>query len=291
MSLTPFKTVPQYQRLIRFTLGRYDGAPRGPGLVWTIPFIHTTTWVDLREEVLDVEQQTCITKDNAPVAIDMLVFMRVTQAEASVIQVQSYRTAARSVAITTLRAVAGDMALDELLANRAQINSILHARLGEVTDRWGVEVSAVEIREILPPHDIQEAMSRQMSAERHRRATVTESEGTREAAVTVAYGQRAAAILNAEGTKQAAILEAEGSRQSAILEAEGYSNALGRISQVARNLEDKTMALQYLETMRVLAGGDGEKWVVPTELTLFARDLAATAQRSVSHEAAASQPE
>ena len=117
-----FKIVPEYQRVVRFTLGRYDGSPRGPGWVWVIPFLHGINTVDLREEVFDVEPQTCITKDNAPVTVDMLVFMRVVNPEDSVLKVQSYRLASRGMAITTLRAVVGDMVLDDVLAKREQIN-------------------------------------------------------------------------------------------------------------------------------------------------------------------------
>ena len=269
-----FKIVPEYRRLIRFTLGRYDGLPRGPGWVWVIPLIHGTNTVDLREEVFDVEPQTCITKDNSPLTVDMLVYMRVVDPEMSVLKVQSYRLAARGMAITTLRAVVGDMNLDQVLSNREQMNSIMQARMDEVTDRWGVKVNAVEIREILPPRDIQEAMSRQMSAERTRRAVVTESEGTREAAVKIADGNREAAILNAEGSKQAAILNAEGSRQAAILNAEGFSMALERIFQTARGVDEKTMALQYLDMMKELANGEATKWVIPMELTSFVQGFA-----------------
>jgi regulator of protease activity HflC (stomatin/prohibitin superfamily) len=269
-----FKIVPQYQRVVRFTLGKYDGVPRGPGWVWVIPFVHLTITVDLREEVFDVEPQTCITKDNAPVTVDMLVFLRVVVPEMAVLEVQSYRLAARGMAITTLRAVVGDMALDDVLAKREEMNALMQSRMDEVTDRWGVKVNAVEIREILPPRDIQEAMSRQMSAERFRRATVTEADGTREAAVTIANGNRDAAILNAEGEKQAAILNAEGNRQAAILNAEGFSMALDRIFQSASQVDEKTMALQYLEMMKSLAGSDSTKWVVPMELTSFVQGFA-----------------
>lgn len=269
-----FKIVPEYQRVVRFTLGRFDGVPRGPGWVWTVPFVHGTTTVDLREEVFDVEPQTCITKDNAPVTVDMLVFMRVVDPEMAVLAVQSYRLAARGMAITTLRAVVGDMALDDVLAKREQINSLMQVRMDEVTDRWGVKVNAVEIREILPPRDIQEAMSRQMSAERNRRAVVTESEGTREAAVTIADGNRQAAILNAEGQKQSSILKAEGDRQSAILNAEGYAIALDRIYGSASTVDANTMALQYLDMMKELAAGPSTKWVLPMELTTFMQGFA-----------------
>jgi regulator of protease activity HflC (stomatin/prohibitin superfamily) len=269
-----FRIVPEFQRVVRFTLGRYDGAPRGPGWVWTVPLVHRTAIIDLREEVFDVEPQTCITKDNAPVTVDMLVFMRVVDPEMAVLKVQSYRLAARGMAITTLRAVVGDMNLDDVLAKREQINSVMQARMDEVTDRWGVKVNAVEIREILPPREIQEAMSRQMSAERFRRATVTEAEGAREAAVTIANGNRDAAILNAEGQRQSAILNAEGNRQAAILNAEGFSIALDRIYQSASRVDEKTMSLQYLDMMKALAGGPSTKWVIPMELTSFVQGFA-----------------
>ena len=269
-----FKIIPQYQRVIRLTFGKFEGGVKGPGWLWVIPFIHTTNTIDVREEVFDVEPQTCITKDNAPLTVDMLVYMRVLYPEMAVLEVQSYRLAARGMAITTLRAVVGDMNLDDVLANREQINALMQGRMDEVTDRWGVKVNAVEIREILPPRDIQEAMSRQMSAERNRRAVVTESEGTREAAVTIANGARDAAILTAEGEKQAAILSAEGNRQAEILNAEGFALALQRIFDTAKNVDDKTMALQYLEMMKSMATSDSTKWVLPMELTSFVQGFA-----------------
>ncbi len=136
------------------------------------------------------------------------------------------------------------------------------------------QTEIVVIREILPPRDIQEAMSRQMSAERYRRATVTDSEGTREAAIKIADGNRESAILNAEGQKRSAVLNAEGNREAAILNAEGFAMALDRILLVARNLDENTMALQYLDMMRTLASGPSTKWVVPVELTSFAQRFA-----------------
>ncbi len=268
-----FKIVPQYQRVIRFTLGQVKEQPRGPGWVWMIPFVHQATTVDLREEVFDVEPQMCITKDNAPVTIDMLVFMRVVNPEDSILKVQSYRAAARGMAITTLRAVVGDLVLDDVLAKREHINSVMQVRMDEVTDRWGVKVNAVEIREILPPRDIQDAMSRQMSAERIRRAIVTEADGNREAAILNAQGQQQSLILNAEGSRQAAVLQADGQKQAAILNAEGYSAALDRIFSVARGIDQKTMVLQYLDMMRALAQGPGTRWVIPMELTSFVQNI------------------
>jgi len=268
-----FKIVPEYQRVVRLNLGHFDGV-RGPGWVWVIPLIQSTTTWDLREEVFEVEPQTCITKDNAPVTVDMLVFMRIVDPEVTFRQAASYRLLSRGMAVTTLRAVVGDLVLDDVLAKREQINLLMQARMDEVTERWGVKVNAVEIREILPPRDIQEAMSRQMSAERNRRAVVTEAEGTREAAVTIANGNKDAAILNAEGSKQSAILTAEGARQAAILNAEGFSMALERIFSVASHIDEKTMALQYLDMMKALAGGSATKWIVPMELTTFVQGFA-----------------
>jgi regulator of protease activity HflC (stomatin/prohibitin superfamily) len=216
-----FSVVPEFERLVHFRFGRYIGQ-KGPGFIFPIwPIIDSTIRVDLREIFLDVPPQTCITKDNAPVSVDMLVYMRVVSPEDSVLKVENVVGAARGMAITTLRAVVGDISLDDVLAKRDEINKIMQAQLDAVTDRWGVKVTAVEIREIEPPRDILEAMSRQMSAERNRRAMVLEAEGTREAAITVAEGEKQSAILQAEGEKQSAILSAEGDRQASILEAEG----------------------------------------------------------------------
>ncbi len=271
-----FKIVPEYQRVVRFTFGRYDshGGPLGPGWVWVIPIIHSVRSVDLREDVIELQPQTCITKDNAPVTIDMIVFMRVLVPEDSVLKVRDYRYAAESIAVTTLRSVIGDISLDDVLARREQVNHVMQAKLDEVTERWGVKINAVEIKEIQPPREIQEAMSRQMSAERTRRAVVTEADGKREAAIQIAEGDKQAAVLNAEGAKQAAILQAEGGRQAAILNAEGYSMALDRIYGVASHIDERTMGLQYLDMMRSLAGSPSTKWIVPAELTTFVQGFA-----------------
>ena len=275
-----FSIVPEYKRLVHFRFGRLQGE-KGPGFIFPlVPIIDTIVSVDLREDVLDVPPQTCITKDNAPVSVDMLVYLKVVQAVQSVVEVEDFIYAARGMAITTLRAVVGDIVLDDVLAKRDQINAIMQTKLDEVTDRWGVKVMAVEIKEITPPRDIQEAMSRQMAAERNRRAAVLDADGQAEAAVKVAEGQKTAAILNAEGARQAAILHAEGNRQAAILEAEGFSNALTKINEVAKDADQKTMGLQYLEVMKDLAGSESSKWIVPAELTQFASNFARNAAAS-----------
>ncbi|TMJ10566.1 MAG: SPFH/Band 7/PHB domain protein, partial [Bacillati bacterium ANGP1] len=209
-----------------------------------------------REFFLEIPSQTCITKDNAPINIDFLIYFKVFDPDLSVIQVTDFAGAARGIATTTLRAVVGDISLDDVLAKREQINQVLRTKLDEVTERWGVKVTTVEIREILPPREVQEAMTRQMSAERSRRAVVTEALGNREAAVTVAEGQ-----------KQAAILKAEGDRQAAILRAEGFSLALDKIFSVAKNIDSKTLTLQYLEALKALGEGAATKFIFPLEFT------------------------
>src|SRR5512137_781457 len=207
------RIVPEYQRLVVFRLGRVLDA-RGPGLVILIPVIDRAVKVDLREQVREVPHQTSITKDNAPISIDFLWYYKVLNPGESVLQVGNFELAAAGIATTTLRAVIGGIPLDDVLSEREHINNMLRTRLDEVTERWGVKVTNVEIREIIPPKDVQDAMNRQMSAERIRRAVVTES-----------MGDQAAAVNRAEGTKQAAILSARGERESNILRAEGDKQA------------------------------------------------------------------
>jgi regulator of protease activity HflC (stomatin/prohibitin superfamily) len=254
--------VRQYERLVIFTLGRVTNGAAGPGLVLLVPIVQQPTKVDLREFYIEIPQQTCITKDNAPISIDFLVYSKVFDPEESVTAVTSFSGASQALAATTLRAVIGDIPLDDVLAKREEINNTLRAKLDEVTHRWGVKITNVEIREIVPPREIQEAMNRQMSAERGRRAVITESEGTRQATINVA-----------EGDKQSAILRSEGERQAQILRAEGFSNALKTIFDAARGVDEKTMALQYLEALKALGAGPSTKWVIPMELSELTRPI------------------
>ncbi len=266
------RIVREYERLVVFRLGRALGS-RGPGLVLLIPYVDRGIRVDLREIFFDVDPQTCITKDNAPLSIDFLVYMKVINATASVLEVEDFRGAARGIAITTLRALVGDMNLDDVLARRDQLNDMLQGKLDDVTNRWGIKVTAVEIREIIPPREIQEAMSRQMSAERHRRATVTEADGKREAAVKVAEGEKQARILQAEGERQAEILVAEGERQARILRAEGFAQGLEKVYEIARGVDSKTMSLEYLDMLKQLGANESTKIVVPVEFTNLLQPL------------------
>lgn len=262
------KITREYQRIVVFRLGRSIGE-KGPGLIVLLPVIDQPVWVDLREQFLEIPAQSCITKDNASISVDFLVYWKVVDAANSVIQVKNFAGASQGLATTTLRAVIGDIALDEVLAQREHINQVLRLKLDEVTGRWGVKITAVEIREILPPRDVQEAMTRQMSAERIRRALVIEADGKREAAVLVA-----------KGDQQSNILRAEGERQAAILRAEGFALALDKIYSIAKTVDAKTMSLQYLEALKALGAGPATKFIFPMEFQNFLKPIATMAQQS-----------
>ncbi len=265
--------VPEYQRLVVLAFGRFQQVA-GPGLVLLMPPpVQTSITVDLREFVVEIPQQTSITKDNAPIAIDFLIYQKVVEAADSVLKIQNFRVAVQGIATTTLRAVIGDIPLDDVLAKRDQINEVMRLKLDEITQRWGIKITNVEIREIIPPRDIQDAMNRQMSAERNRRAAVTEAEG-----------KRASAILVAEGDKQANILQAEGARQAQILRAEGFSLALDKINEAAGHADPRTMTLQYLDTLRQLGSSPATKFVIPTEFTALAAPLIAMARGDAGSE-------
>jgi regulator of protease activity HflC (stomatin/prohibitin superfamily) len=256
--------VPEYQRLIVFRLGSFEKVA-GPGIVLLLPppIQSVAQTVDLREFVVEIPQQTCITKDNAPISIDFLIYQKVVEPKDSFLNIQNFRTAINGIATTTLRAVVGNILLDDVLAKREQINEDLRIKLDEITHRWGVKVTNVEIKELTPPRDVQEAMNRQLTAERTRRASVTEAEG-----------KKASAILVADGAKQAAILEAEGARQAAILRAEGFALALSTINAQAMNADARTMTLQYFNTLNQLGSSPATKFIIPTEFTSLAGPLA-----------------
>ncbi len=260
------RIVPEYQRLVVFRLGRCVGS-KGPGIVFLIPVIDRGVKVDLREQVREVPHQTSITKDNAPISIDFLWYFKILDPAESVLQVGNFEMAAAGIATTTLRAVIGGIPLDDVLSEREHINNMLRTRLDEVTERWGVKVTNVEIREIIPPREVQDAMNRQMSAERIRRAVVTESTGTREAAINVAEGDKQSNILRAEGEKQSHILQAEGERQAQILRAEGFAQALEAIFNTAKSVDQKTMTLQYFETLKSIGASPSTKYIFPMEFT------------------------
>jgi regulator of protease activity HflC (stomatin/prohibitin superfamily) len=266
------RVVNEYQRLVVFRLGRCIGT-KGPGLVLLIPIIDRPVKADLREQIREVPHQVSITKDNAPISIDFLWYFKVMDPTLSVVGVGNFELSAAGMATTTLRSVIGGIPLDEVLSQRENINQTLREKLDEVTERWGVKVTNVEIREIIPPKDVQDAMNKQMSAERIRRAVVTESTGTREAAINVAEGEKQAAILKAEGGKQSAILEAEGQKQAQVLKAEGFAVALEKIFASASTIDQKTMTLQYFETLKTVGQGASTKFIFPMEFTSMLTDF------------------
>ncbi len=257
------RVVNEFERLVVFRLGKTSPERcRGPGLVILIPIIDRAVKTDLREQFIEVPSQTNITRDNAPINIDFLIYWRIVDPMRSVVNVANFPGALQGISTTTLRAVIGDILLDDVLSKREQINEVLRTKLDEQTERWGGKVTTVEIREIIAPPDVQDSMNRMLSAERNRRAVITESEGSRQSQINVA-----------EGEKQSAILRAEGVRQQSILEAEGFSEALNRIFAAARNIDDRTMALQYLEALKELGNTSATKYVIPLELTDLAKKL------------------
>ena len=260
--------IKDYERVARFRLGKFEGM-MGPGIVIALPIIHTIQKIDTRITVLDIPRQANITKDNASIEIDFLVYLRVVLEDArkAILEVEDYTAAVVGLATTTLRAVIGDITLDDVLSQRDRINELIRTRLDGETARWGIKVTNVEIREIDPPRDIQEAMNRQMSAERVRRAVVLEASGTKEAAITIAEGERQSNILKAEGERQAEILSAEGDQQAAVLRASGYAEALQKIQDVAKGVGTNTMTLQYVEALKEIGAGESTKFVLPMELT------------------------
>ncbi|MBN2753998.1 MAG: SPFH/Band 7/PHB domain protein [Candidatus Goldbacteria bacterium] len=263
------KIAQEYERLVVFRLGKCIGE-KGPGLVILIPFIDRPVRVDLRELYLEIPSQTCITKDNAGISIDFLIYWKVIDAVKTVVQVGNFAGASQGIATTTLRAIVGDISLDDVLAKREDINMRLRTKLDEVTERWGVKITSVEIRELTPPREIQESMTKQMSAERTRRALVTEAEGQKVASITVAEGQ-----------KQAAILKAEGEQQSQILRADGYAKALNEIFSAAKGVDSNTMLLQYFEALKELGAKDSTKFVIPMELTSLVSTIAGKAKETI----------
>jgi regulator of protease activity HflC (stomatin/prohibitin superfamily) len=251
------RVVPQWAKMVVYSFGQTGpNKVREPGLRFLFPVRDRGTIVDMREQFIEVPRQTTITKDNAPISVDFLIYWKIVDPLMSQINVANFAGALQGVAATTLRSVIGDIPLDDVLSQRERINETLRQKLDAVTERWGGKVTTVEIREIQPPPAVQEAMNRQLSAERTRRAVISESEGTRQATINVA-----------EGDKQSAILRAEGDRQAAILRAQGFGEALNTIFGAARNIDQKTMALQYLDALKALGTGPATKFVIPLEFT------------------------
>ncbi|CAI8039614.1 Protein QmcA [Geodia barretti] len=260
--------VQQYQRMVVQRFGSYVGT-QGPGLRLLIPILYHGTKVDLRERVTRVPTQKYITADNVVVDMDFVIYYRVMEewADRAVLEVQNFEAAVINLAFATLRSVIGSLDLSTTLSERERIRDDVQVRMDEVTSRWGVKVSQVEINEVDPPVGVKAAMERQKSADAIRTAEITESEGQRQAAINVAEGEKQSAILKAEGQRQSEILQAEGDQQAAVLRAEGFSAALERIYTVASTVDARTMSLQYFDTLKSLGSSPSTKFIFPMEFT------------------------
>jgi regulator of protease activity HflC (stomatin/prohibitin superfamily) len=260
--------VKQYERMVVLKWGRLQAVAQ-PGFRFLIPLIYTGQIVDIREQVERVPTQKYITRDNVVVDMDFVLYYRVLadQPEKAVMQVADHHVAVRNLAVAELRSIIGNITLADALSERERIQGQLQVALDENTGRWGVKVQGVAVNEIDPPPGVKQAMEREKSAEAIKTADITESEGQRQAQINRAEGEKQAQILKAEGDRQAEILEAEGDQQAQILRAQGFSTALDEIFQVANNVDNKTMSLQYFETLKSLGASPSTKWIFPMEFT------------------------
>jgi regulator of protease activity HflC (stomatin/prohibitin superfamily) len=253
------RIVPQARAGIVERLGRYHRT-LDAGLALIVPYVdRVKPLLDLREQVVSFPPQPVITEDNLTVSIDSVIYFQVTDPKAATYEIADYILAIEQLTVTTLRNVAGGMTLEDTLTSRDNINTALRVVLDEATGRWGIRVNRVELKAIDPPVTIQEAMEKQMRAERDRRATILTAEGVKQSQ-----------ILTAEGEKQSSILRAEGQKQSEILRAEGQSKAIEQVFDAIHrgDADPKLLAYQYLQTLPQIAQGESNKvWIIPSEVT------------------------
>ena len=260
------KIVQPYEQAIYMRLGKYIRV-LNQGLNFVCPLINTVVKLDLRTQVLDVPSQEVITKDNSPVNVDAIIYIKVTDPKNAFFEVTDYRMATVYLAQTTLRSVIGEMELDDILSNRERINIQLRDILDTSTDKWGVKVEAVEIRELDPAKRVKDAMEEQTSSERRRRAAILQADGLKRAAILEAEGKKKSRILEAEGLRQSMILEAEGKRLAVILEGQGDAQRLRIMSVGAAALDSKALSVLSMETLKSVGEGESSKFFFPIELT------------------------
>ena len=260
--------VRQYQRGLIETFRKYSRTGE-PGLTLVFPFVQSITFVDMRETVLDVAPQTVITSDNATLTVDAVIYFEVTDPVRNVYNVTDFRMAAIKLAQTNLRNILGEMKIDEALTSRERINAQLRQIMDDATDKWGVRVTRVELQSIEPPRDITEAMSRQMKAERDKRAAILEAEGVKQAQILAAEGERQARINRAEGEAEAIkkVAEAEKFRQLTVAEGEGQAIQTVFNAIHAGKPTSDLLAVKYLETLGRIANGKATKVFLPIEAT------------------------
>ena len=269
------KVVRQAQALVIERLGAYQ-ATWGTGLHFKIPiFDRVARRVDLKEQVVDFAPQPVITKDNVTMRIDTVVFYQITDPKMFCYGVANPIMAIENLTATTLRNIIGDLELDQTLTSRETINTKMRASLDEATDPWGIKVNRVELKNIIPPAEIQNAMERQMKAERERREAVTRAEGEKKASVTVAEGKKEAAILEAQAEKQSAILRAEAQKEKMIREAEGEAEAILKVQQATADgirmireagADEAVLRIKSLEAFERAADGKATKIIIPSEI-------------------------
>ncbi|MCH3978622.1 MAG: SPFH/Band 7/PHB domain protein [Candidatus Methanomethylophilus sp.] len=275
------KIVQPYEQAIYMRLGKFVRV-LNQGLNFVCPLINQVVKLDLRTEVLDVPKQEVITKDNSPVSVDAIIYIKVIDPEKAFFEVTDYHIATVNLAQTTLRSVIGQMELDEILSNRESINVQLRDTLDEATDKWGVRVENVEIKEVDPAAKVKDSMEEQTSAERKRRAAILEADGQKRAAILEAEGKKKSKILEAEGTRQSMILEAEGRRTATILEAQGEAQKLRIMSVGAAAMDSKALSVLSMDTLKAVGEGQSSKFFFPMELTRLVEgisDYMGSAQR------------
>ena len=260
------KIVQPYEQAIYMRLGKFVRV-LDQGLNIVCPLINQVVKLDLRTEVLDVPKQEVITKDNSPVEVDAVIYIKVTDPKNAFFEVTNYRWATVNLAQTTLRSIIGEMELDQILSSRERINVSLRDILDENTDKWGVKIEAVEIREVDPARKVKDSMEEQTSAERKRRAAILEADGQKRAAILEAEGKKKSMILEAEGTRQSMILEAEGKRLATILEGQGEAQRLRIMSVGAAAMDSKAMSVLSMQTLQEVGKGESSKFFFPMELT------------------------
>lgn len=260
------KIVQPYEQAIYMRLGKFVRV-LNQGLNVVCPLINQVVKLDLRTEVLDVPKQEVITKDNSPVQVDAVIYIKVTDPKNAFFEVTDYKLATVNLAQTTLRSIIGEMELDQILSSRERINVSLRDILDENTDKWGVKIEAVEIREVDPARKVKDSMEEQTSAERKRRAAILEADGQKRAAILEAEGKKKSMILEAEGQRQSMILEAEGKRLATILEGQGEAQRLRIMSVGASAMDSKALSVLSMQTIQKVGEGESSKIFFPMELT------------------------
>ena len=269
------RIVEQHERGLVQTFGQYSRTVN-PGLSLIFPPFQTMRFVDVREQVLDVPPQEVITKDNAAVTVDAVIYFQVTDPFKVVYNISNFVLAITKLAQTNLRNIIGEMELDHVLTSREHINKQLRQALDEASDKWGVRANRVEIQKVEPPRDITDYMSKQMKAEREKRAAILDAEGAKQAFILKGEGERQSAILKAEGQKQSAILQAEGQAQAMmkVADAEKYQTEIVFTAIHNGKPTNDLIAIKYLETLAKMAQGQATKIFMPVESTSLLGSLA-----------------